>query len=232
MFINIPSISKLQWHPFTVTSSSEMETDPLSVAIQCGGSWHETLVMVSGGSGVTPFISIIREIIHQANQQQPDAAASSKLPHVLLICAFKKSTDLAVLDLLLPLSLTSSSRLPPELHLRIESYVTQDHHQQLDPAQKLIQTTWFKPDPLDSPITPILGSNSWLWLGAICHVPSLVGDRDPLLHLPDRARWGRELPLLVLDALGDVLDVRLCVLGLEWCCLVAQERGAPSKASK
>ncbi|KAF8044041.1 hypothetical protein BT93_A2123 [Corymbia citriodora subsp. variegata] len=203
MFVNIPSISKLQWHPFTVTSSSSMEPDRLSIAIKCQGSWsrrlfrslsssssssldhlqvsvegpygpassqflrHETLVMVSGGSGITPFISIIREILHQTNQQQTDAAASSKLPHVLLICAFKTSADLAILDLLLPLSLDPSSHLPPRLHLRIEAYVTQDHHQQLDPAQKLIQTTWFKPNPLDSPITPTLGSNSWLWLGAI-----------------------------------------------------------------
>ncbi|XP_039164721.1 ferric reduction oxidase 4-like [Eucalyptus grandis] len=203
MFVNIPSISKLQWHPFTVTSSSNMEPDRLSVAIKCQGSWsrrlfeslssfssssldhlqvsvegpygpsssqflrHETLVMVSGGSGITPFISIIREIIHQTNQQQTDTAASSKLPNVLLICAFKTSADLAILDLLLPLSLDPSSRFSPQLHLRIEAYVTRDHHQQLDPAQKLIQTTWFKPDPLDSPITPALGSNSWLWLGAI-----------------------------------------------------------------
>ncbi|XP_056158665.1 ferric reduction oxidase 4 isoform X2 [Syzygium oleosum] len=203
MFINIPSISKLQWHPFTVTSSSNMEPDQLSVAIKCQGSWshrlfqslssssssslerlevsvegpygpassqflrHETLVMLSGGSGIAPFISIIREIIHEANLQQPDTTASSKFPRMLLVCAFKTSADLAILDLLLPLSLPPTFHLPPQLHLQIEAYVTQDHGLQLDPSHKLIQTAWFKPDPLDSPITPILGSNSWLWLGAI-----------------------------------------------------------------
>ena len=33
MFINIPSISKLQWHPFTVTSNSNLEPNNLSVKL-------------------------------------------------------------------------------------------------------------------------------------------------------------------------------------------------------
>ncbi|KAI6696353.1 hypothetical protein NL676_016472 [Syzygium grande] len=151
MFMNIPSVSKLQWHPFTVTSSSNLEPDRLSVAIKCQGSWchrlfqslsssssssldrlevsvegpygpassqflrHDTLVMMSGGSGIAPFISLIREIIHKADQQQPDTTASSKLLRMLLICAFKTSADLTILDLSLPFSLR------PSFHLRIEA---------------------------------------------------------------------------------------------------------------
>ncbi|WMV11468.1 hypothetical protein MTR67_004853 [Solanum verrucosum] len=30
-----------------------------------------------------------------------------------------------------------------------------------------MRTIWFKPNPSDEPITPILGQNNWLWLGAI-----------------------------------------------------------------
>lgn len=39
MFINVPSISKLQWHPFTINSSSNLEPEILSVIIKREGSW-------------------------------------------------------------------------------------------------------------------------------------------------------------------------------------------------
>ncbi|KAM7504045.1 hypothetical protein LguiB_002949 [Lonicera macranthoides] len=95
LFVNVPSISKLQWHPFTVSSNCNMEPDKLSIIIKSGGNWsqklyqelssqvdrllvsvegpygptssnflrHESLVMISGGSGITPFISIIQILI-------------------------------------------------------------------------------------------------------------------------------------------------------------------------
>lgn len=61
---------------------------------------HEALVMFSGGSGITSLISIIREIIFQTTK--PD----SHLPRVRLICAFKNTDDLSMLQLLLPISST------------------------------------------------------------------------------------------------------------------------------
>ncbi|KAL6127678.1 hypothetical protein ACLB2K_071041 [Fragaria x ananassa] len=193
LFINVPSVSKMQWHPFTVTSNSNMEADKLSVVIKSLGSWsqklyqqlssnsvdhirvsvegpygptslhflrHKALVMISGGSGITPMISIIREIIFQSTK--PD---SHVLP-VRLICAFKNSADLAILQLLLPISVTPFNFT--KLQLQIEAYVTRETQQQ-PPSHphKLLQTLWFKPDPLDSPITLVLGQNTWLWLGAI-----------------------------------------------------------------
>ncbi|KAG4119690.1 hypothetical protein ERO13_D11G095600v2 [Gossypium hirsutum] len=43
MFVNVPSISKLQWHPFTVSSNSNMEPDKLTVIIKSEGSWSTKL---------------------------------------------------------------------------------------------------------------------------------------------------------------------------------------------
>lgn len=43
MFVNIPIISKLQWHPFTVTSNSNLEPEALSVVVKCEGSWTKKL---------------------------------------------------------------------------------------------------------------------------------------------------------------------------------------------
>lgn len=43
MFLNVPTISKLQWHPFTVTSNSNLESDTISVVIKCEGNWTKKL---------------------------------------------------------------------------------------------------------------------------------------------------------------------------------------------
>lgn len=117
-------------------------------------------MLVSGGSGITPFISIFREIIHQSTK------SSSHLPRVLFISAFKNTADLSLLDLLLPSSAASVDL--SKVQFQIEAYITQDTEQGATNPQKRVQTTcWFKPSPLDAPISPTLGPNSWLWLGAI-----------------------------------------------------------------
>ncbi|KAL6127679.1 hypothetical protein ACLB2K_071042 [Fragaria x ananassa] len=201
MFLNVPAISKLQWHPFTITSSSNMDPDNLSVVIKSEGSWtqnlyqkfassstcpidrlevsvegpygpasnnlrrHDTIVMVSGGSGITPMISIIRELLSQAND------SGKKTPHVLLITAFKKSLDLTMLDLILPPSGTNLDISC--LQLQIEAYVTREN-QPATHNQKPLQTIWFKPDPLDSPVSAVLGRNSWLSLGVIISMSFII----------------------------------------------------------
>ncbi|KAL3536792.1 hypothetical protein ACH5RR_000158 [Cinchona calisaya] len=194
LFLNVPSISKLQWHPFTISSSSNLEPEKLSVIIKGEGSWtkklhqivsspssidhldvsvegpygpsstdflrHELLVMVSGGSGITPFFSIIRE------QMYASETMKCKTPTILLISSFKNSSDLTMLDLLLPPS--GSPTEFSNLNLQIEAYVTREKQPTTTTeAKKNPRTIWFKPKPSDSPITPILGQNSWLWLGAI-----------------------------------------------------------------
>ncbi|KAJ8900458.1 hypothetical protein K2173_025235 [Erythroxylum novogranatense] len=192
MFINVPSISKLQWHPFTVTSNCSLEPERLSVMVKSEGIWskklnqmlsspiafdhlevsvegpygpasthflrHDKLVMVSGGSGITPFISIIRELIFASTTND------IKTPEILLICAFKNSSELTMLDLLLPVSGTQSSL--SNLKLKIEAFVTREKGP-LNDSSKLLRTLWFKPKPTEAPISAILGPKNWLWLGAI-----------------------------------------------------------------
>lgn len=190
IFISVPSISKLQWHPFTITSSSNLEPEKLSVMIKSEGSWskklyeilsspsiperldvstegpygpvsthflrHDTLVMVSGGSGITPFISIIRELIFTSS------SFKVKAPQLLLICSFKNSSDLTMLDLLLPVSGLPSGF--PNLQLQIEAYVTRESQ---PTTENRPRTIWFKPKVSDAPISSVLGPNSWLCLGII-----------------------------------------------------------------
>ncbi|CBI40431.3 hypothetical protein VitviT2T_023845 [Vitis vinifera] len=192
LFVNLPSVSKLQWHPFTVTSNSNLEQDKLSVTIKGDGSWskklyqmlsssssvdhleasiegpygpvstnflgHDTLVMVSGGSGITPFISVIRELIFSSS------VLKIKTPKILLISSFKSSSDLTMLDLILPISggpLDLSG-----LRLQVEAYVTREKEPATENVKPL-QALWFKPKATDAPASAILGPNSWLWLGAV-----------------------------------------------------------------
>lgn len=195
IFINVPSISKLQWHPFTIISNSNLEPQKLSVLIKCEGNWsrslydmlsspsplhrlevavegpygpaathflrHDTLVMISGGSGITPFISVIRELIFLNSTQK------CKTPKIILISAFKNSSHLSILDLILP---THSSHTPTSnscnLDLQVEAYVTREKGQHKDQMAKP-RTLWFKPEACDMPISPTLGPNSWLCLAAI-----------------------------------------------------------------
>ncbi|ONK72892.1 uncharacterized protein A4U43_C04F24510, partial [Asparagus officinalis] len=193
VFINVPSISSLQWHPFTINSSSNFEPEKLSIIIKKEGSWtqqlyqklnlpslerldvsvegpygpasvdflrHDALVMVSGGSGITPFISIIRELMHHST------TLDVPTPTVLLICCFKTSSDLTMLDLLLPISAPSSDLLS-KLPLQIQAFVTRETSPSPDTQRKPILTLWFKPHPSDFPISPVLGPNSYLWLASI-----------------------------------------------------------------
>ncbi|KAL0339437.1 UNVERIFIED_CONTAM: Ferric reduction oxidase 2 [Sesamum angustifolium] len=192
IFINVPSISKLQWHPFTITSNSNLEPETLSVIIKYEGSWtrklydvisspspidhlqvsvegpygpattnflrHDMLVMISGGSGITPFISIIRELIFIRS------TLKCKTPKIKLISVFKNFSNLSILDLVLPTS--SYSPNSGNLDLQIEAYVTRgngNHKGKFEPSR----TICFKPNASDEPISPALGPNSWLWLGAI-----------------------------------------------------------------
>ncbi|XP_068314564.1 ferric reduction oxidase 2-like isoform X1 [Pyrus communis] len=192
MFINVPSISKMQWHPFTITSNSSLEPETISTVVKSEGSWtkklcqmvsspfptdqigvavegpygpastqflrHDTLVMVSGGSGITPFISIIRELLLLST------SFKCKVSNVILICAFKNSLDLTMLDLILPMFSTSIDM--SNLNLQIQAYVTRETEPKTD-GSKPVQSIWFKPNATDAPVSPILGTNNWLWLAFI-----------------------------------------------------------------
>ncbi|KAL1213777.1 Ferric reduction oxidase 8 [Cardamine amara subsp. amara] len=43
IFLNIPLISRLQWHPFSITSSSSVDKHTLSVMMKCEGKWTDSV---------------------------------------------------------------------------------------------------------------------------------------------------------------------------------------------
>ncbi|KAL7002468.1 ferric-chelate reductase (NADH) [Sarracenia purpurea var. burkii] len=202
LFLNVPAISKLQWHPFTISSDNNLEAEIVIVIVKGEGSWtkklyhmlsshsplhhldvsiegpygpfstyflrHDALVMVSGGSGITPFISIIRHLIFLS--QTPSTTTPPPPAVAILICAFRNSSDLSTLDLLLPISSPPSHHFP-NLNLQIQAFVTRETkpttENRYDHLQHKTRTLWFNPNPSALPFSPVLGSNSWLWLGVI-----------------------------------------------------------------
>ncbi|XP_068650712.1 ferric reduction oxidase 2-like [Aristolochia californica] len=190
--INVPSISSMQWHPFSVSSNCSLEPDTISVIIKRDGSWsqkliekfassspfdrlevsmegpygptstdflrYETLVLVAGGSGIAPMIAIIRELMFRK------AKVGCPTPRVVLVCAFKHSVDLSLLNLIVPLSGTSLDI--SQLDIEIEAYITRDKVP-FPSEDNHVKTIWFRPHPSDEPFSAALGSYGWLWLGAI-----------------------------------------------------------------
>ncbi|KAG9459724.1 hypothetical protein H6P81_004232 [Aristolochia fimbriata] len=167
VFVNVRSISRAEWHPFTVTSNSSLEEEKLSVVIKSEGDWskklyqilsspspidhldvsfegpygpastnflnYEKVVMISGGSGITPFISIIRELVFQNQRSSTSPTVQKKQTprSVQLVCIFRNSEQLAMIDLLLPLAGINQYsggeyNIPGRLKLQIDAYVTRE----------------------------------------------------------------------------------------------------------
>ncbi|KAA8542227.1 hypothetical protein F0562_023379 [Nyssa sinensis] len=157
IFMKIPSISKFQWHSFTITSGSNIDDHTVSVIIKCEGWWtsslynminaevdsddgqmkcipiaiegpygptslnflrYDSLLLVAGGIGITPFLSILREI--ESAQSSGRKGFPSKIQ---LVYAAKKSQDICLLNLILPLLLKQKGE---QLHLKVKVFVTQE----------------------------------------------------------------------------------------------------------
>ncbi|XP_020106498.1 ferric reduction oxidase 8, mitochondrial isoform X2 [Ananas comosus] len=157
IFIKIPSISKLQWHPFSITTSCSRNAERLCVLVKSHGQWTETLynkihamtdtkfdqakhvavaidgpygpvnspyqrysslVLIAGGSGITPFLSILHDIASR------NSNTKRRPTKILLIYCVKRIQDLSMLS---PIS-SLLRKQPSELeYLELKLYVTQEH---------------------------------------------------------------------------------------------------------
>nr|XP_023900422.1 ferric reduction oxidase 8, mitochondrial [Quercus suber]POE50795.1 ferric reduction oxidase 8, mitochondrial [Quercus suber] len=157
IFIKVPSVSKLQWHSFSITSSSSVDDNTMSVMVKCDGSWtsslydlvqaeldskaettkcipiaiegpygpdsmnflrYDSVVLVAGGIGITPFLSILQEI---ASAQ---SSSRYRLPtRMQLIFVVKKSHDIFLLN---SISSVLQNQSTERWHLKVKVYVTQE----------------------------------------------------------------------------------------------------------
>ncbi|CAK7329033.1 unnamed protein product [Dovyalis caffra] len=156
IYMKIPSISRFQWHPFSITSSSNVDDHTMSVVVKCNEGWtsslydmiqaeldsdtgamssiplsiegpygpasldfsrHDSLLLIAGGAGITPFLSILKEIAYVNSSRY-------RFPtRILLVYVVKKSQDICLLN-----SVSSQLQNQPSTQpsLKIEVYVTQE----------------------------------------------------------------------------------------------------------
>eukprot|EP01018_Ginkgo_biloba_P025258 Gb_17654 [translate_table: standard] len=276
ILLKIPFISHLQWHPFTITSSSNVDEDRLSVLIKCQGGWteklhnfvidshllktsavsltaavegpygptsnyflrYDTLILIGGGSGVTPFLSILQEIISQKINK-------SFTPKVLLIFVVKNSNDLSMLSLISPSFICHSGYIE-EGFLKVRAFVTQEEAPKddcLTPSLRQMLST--EPQTVHfvtkgSTIPALLGTESNLWraslmgttfiaclillgvLNSLCVYPK---DHNSYKIYPSR---GRGLFMILALSLGIVTTV--CIMAI-WKWKTCQKHPANGNRS-
>ncbi|KAL5997421.1 hypothetical protein ACLOJK_008351 [Asimina triloba] len=204
LFIKIPSISSLEWHPFSITSSCSVDKDTISVIVKCYGWWtnqlydkihgaidsgntpmvhirvsvegpygppspfyerYESLVLVGGGIGITPLMSILQDIVAKnANRKR------CSMGGLQLIYAVKKVEDLNLASSIWPL-LLDQKKTSQQVSIQLKIFVTQEDRSSCADVGDLLQglpparTVSFESAHSRSNTT-ICGPESWLWKAA------------------------------------------------------------------
>ncbi|XP_042420246.1 ferric reduction oxidase 8, mitochondrial-like [Zingiber officinale] len=163
IFVKVPIVSRFQWHPFSITSSSNMDNSELSILIKSHGQWttglfnllnsvidtgssdhlkdiqiavegpygpatfeyrrYKSLVLIAGGSGISPFLSILQDIASRNGDMNKNPIK------VQLIYVVKKVEDLSMLAVISPLLLEN---------LKMKLFVTQENSPPVT-AEKILQ---------------------------------------------------------------------------------------------
>ncbi|KAI3454435.1 hypothetical protein Pfo_011098 [Paulownia fortunei] len=205
IFLKIPSISKFQWHPFSITSSSSIDKHTISIIMKSEGQWtnslynkihaepdseadqrtcipiaiegpygpssmefirYDNLLLVAGGIGVTPFMSILREIssnLSNGRNGYPD--------RIQLVYTTKKSQDVCLLDPILPQLLDIE-----QFHVKLKVFVTQENQIGMTVREVLNDIPETRITNFSTTCTSYAtyGSERLLWMAAITMVSSII----------------------------------------------------------
>ncbi|OWM66662.1 hypothetical protein CDL15_Pgr010313 [Punica granatum] len=207
VFLRLREISKLQWHPFSVSSSPLDGKYHLSVLIKAVGDWtgqlrqnvsnlssretqifgsparftvnvegpyghespyhltYEMLVLVAGGSGISPFVAILSDILHRVRDEKPC------LPrHVLLIWAIKRSSEISLLSTIDVKALDPF--LLDRVNIEIRIYVTRESEPPLEEGK--FESSSFSPSrSRRQSMSVLVGTGDKVWSGSYVIVPIL-----------------------------------------------------------
>ncbi|KAE8007847.1 hypothetical protein FH972_004410 [Carpinus fangiana] len=121
---------------------------------------YEKLILVAGGSGISPFLAILSDIIHLSKEKKPG------LPkHVLLVWAVKGSNELSIFSAIGMESICPFST--DELNIEIQTYVTQESEPSLEEGNLHKPTS---PSLLSlakgGSMSVLVGTGNKIWVGS------------------------------------------------------------------
>ncbi|KAF1776262.1 Ferric reductase transmembrane component-like domain [Phytophthora cactorum] len=120
VYLNVPAISKLQWHAFTISSSPRTSAASLTILAKSLGDWtqnltsfqlciwtattgltpgydeYPTVCLIGGGIGATPLFAILEDMV--ARLEKHDSSLPNQ--HVFLVLAIR---ELALLEEVSPI---------------------------------------------------------------------------------------------------------------------------------
>ncbi|KAL6174937.1 hypothetical protein ACLB2K_051582 [Fragaria x ananassa] len=253
LFLKVPSISKYQWHSFSIISSSSVDANSMSILIKSEGSWtssllnliqteqksdadhmkcipvaaegpygpasmdflrYDSLLLVAGGIGITPFLSILQELVAAQN-----SGRYKFLPKIQLIFAVKKVQDICLLNSISPLIFNQPVE---KCHLKVKVYVTQEEQSGVTVREALlyessrVQTVNFD---IKSSNHAITGLESPLWMAAVAGISCilflifLIIFNHIFIPSQEKATKGKT-PSLVVDLLiiCSFIAVLICII--------------------
>ncbi|KAF3633999.1 putative pseudouridylate synthase [Capsicum annuum] len=204
IFLKIPMISSFQWHPFSITSSSNVDQHTMSILIKAEGWWtstlcnmlhskpdseagqmrfiqvategpygpssidflrYDSLLLVAGGIGVTPFLSILQEIASTRSNK-------NVLPlKIQLVYTIKDSQGICLLDPVLPHVFNAEQR-----YLQLKVFVTREHQSSRSLREVLNEVSEIQNIQFvnKGPCYAIYGLENLRWMSAFLLVASVV----------------------------------------------------------
>lgn len=129
---------------------------------------YDSLLLVSGGIGITPFLSVIQELASSQN-----SGINKFLPRMQLIYVVKKSQDICLLNSISPLIFGQPAE---KCLLKVKVFVTQEEQSDATVRELLnefseVQTVNFGTKFLNFSIS---GLENLLWMAAIAGISSIL----------------------------------------------------------
>ncbi|XP_058089938.1 ferric reduction oxidase 6-like [Magnolia sinica] len=130
---------------------------------------YENLVLIAGGIGISPFLAILRDIMHRIRKNE-----CCPPKNVLVVWAVKRSEEISLLSMVDAESLCPS--FSDKLQLDIQIYITQESEPGLEDG-KLCKSLGCSALPItdrSSSMSGLVGTGSNIWSG-IYVVSSIIG---------------------------------------------------------